>query len=32
MLKLRGRGHFDDNDVAEVTALALNGMVHESVG
>jgi hypothetical protein len=27
MLKLRGRGHFNDDDVANVTALALSGLV-----
>lgn len=29
MLMLRGRSHFDDDDVASVTALALNGMTHQ---
>lgn len=28
MLALRGRGHFGDSDVQEVTALALWGLVH----
>ena len=28
MLALRGRGHFGDNDVREVTALALCGVIH----
>jgi hypothetical protein len=28
MLALRGRGHFGDGDVHEVTALALCGLVH----
>jgi hypothetical protein len=28
MLALRGRGHFGDSDVADVTALALRGLVH----
>ncbi|MGA7005033.1 MAG: hypothetical protein WBZ28_24120 [Pseudolabrys sp.] len=28
MLALRGRGHFGDSDVQEVTALALCGLVH----
>ena len=30
MLTFRGRGHFRDDDVAEVTQLALVGLVHES--
>jgi hypothetical protein len=29
MLTLRGRGHFGDTDVQEVTALALHGLVQE---
>jgi hypothetical protein len=29
MLKLRGRGHFDDADVAEVTQLALAGLIQQ---
>jgi hypothetical protein len=28
MLTMRGRGHFGDHDVQEVTALALCGLVH----
>jgi hypothetical protein len=30
MLVLRGRGHFNDDDVASVTALALTGLVNQS--
>ena len=30
MLTLRGRGHFNDDDVADAVKLALVGMVHES--
>jgi hypothetical protein len=30
MLVLRGRGHFNDDDVANVTALALTGLTHQS--
>ena len=29
MLKLRGRGHFNDRDVADAVARALNGMTHQ---
>jgi hypothetical protein len=29
MLKLRGRGHFNDDDVSEAVARALNGMTHQ---
>ena len=28
MLALRGRGHFGDDDVQEVTVLALRGLAH----
>jgi hypothetical protein len=28
VLAVRGRGHFGDSDVADVTALALRGLVH----
>ena len=28
MLTMRGRGHFGDADVVDVTALALRGLVH----
>jgi hypothetical protein len=28
MLALRGRGHFDDDDVADAVARPLNGLVH----
>ena len=28
MLAMRGRGHFRDSDVQDVTALALRGLVH----
>jgi hypothetical protein len=28
MLTMRGRGHFGDSDVADVTALTLRGLVH----
>ena len=30
MLRLRGRGHFNDDDVANAVARALNGMTHSS--
>jgi hypothetical protein len=29
MLRLRGRGHFNDDDVSEAVARALNGMTHQ---
>jgi hypothetical protein len=29
MLQMRGRGHFSDDDVASVTALALTGLAHQ---
>jgi hypothetical protein len=29
MLKLRGRGHFNDSDVMEVAQLALMGLAHQ---
>jgi hypothetical protein len=29
MLKLRGRGHFDDADVTDAVSRALNGMTHQ---
>jgi hypothetical protein len=29
MLQLRGRGHFSDDDVASVKALALTGLAHQ---
>jgi hypothetical protein len=29
MLQLRGCGHFSDDDVASVTALALTGLAHQ---
>jgi hypothetical protein len=29
MLKLRGRGQFDDADVTDAVARALNGMTHQ---
>jgi hypothetical protein len=29
MLQMRGRGHFSDEDVASVTALALTGLAHQ---
>jgi hypothetical protein len=28
-LQMRGRGHFSDDDVASVTALALTGLAHQ---
>ena len=28
MLAMRGRGHFGDDDVQDVTALALCGVIH----
>ena len=28
MLAMRGRGHFGDDDVQEVAALALRGLIH----
>jgi hypothetical protein len=28
MLTLRGRGHFDDADVADAVARALSGLIH----
>jgi hypothetical protein len=29
MLAMRGRGHFDDGDVADVAKLALTGLAHQ---
>jgi hypothetical protein len=29
MLQMRGRGHFSDEDVADVAALALHGLAHQ---
>ena len=30
MLTVRGRGHFNDADVADVAKLALTGLAHQS--
>jgi hypothetical protein len=30
MLAMRGRGHFNDADVADVAQLALTGLAHEA--